>query len=135
MSGFHVGGERVIDGADGIMAALLQCTEDDHPDGLAVGAALAAVAVAVFANDDGRTNDSFRMIVLERNIRLIQECEQILAVAAQAFDQMFRLLVFPRRIDQQGQSLVARAPRPVVCSTPAKANTTASRPCSKIASA
>ena len=82
------------------MAALLQCTEDAHQNGLAAVAALAAVAVAVFANDDGRTNDSFRMIVLERNTRLIQECEQILAVAAQAFDQTFRLLVFPRRIDQ-----------------------------------
>ena len=44
--GFQIGGDRIADGGDGIMAALFQGAEDTHQDGLAVGAALAAVAVA-----------------------------------------------------------------------------------------
>ena len=106
MSGFQVGGDRLTDGGNGIMAALFQRAEDAHQDGLAVGASLAAVSITVFANDDGRANGPFRMVVVEGNARLIQECEQIVAMTAQAFDQTFGLPVFPRRIDQLAEPLV-----------------------------
>ena len=106
MSCFQVGGDRVTDGGDGIVAALCQSAEDAHQHGLAVGALLAAVAVAVFSNDDGGANDSLRMIVVEGNARLIQKREQVLAMTAQAFDQTFCLLVFPGRIDQLAKPLV-----------------------------
>ena len=46
------------------------------------------------------------MIVVEGNARLIQKGEQVLAMTAQTLDQTSGLLVFPRRIDQQGQPLV-----------------------------
>ena len=62
------------------MATLSERTEDAHQHGLTVRAALAAVAVAVFANDDGRPYRSLRVIVFKRNSRLVQEREQVVAV-------------------------------------------------------
>ncbi len=69
MSGFCVGGEGIVDGGDGVMPTLFQGAEDAHQDGLAIGATLAAVAVTVFANDDGRADCPLGMIVVERNSR------------------------------------------------------------------
>ena len=88
------------------MSTLFQRSQDAHQDGLAIGSALAAVSVAVFANDDGGANDPLRMIVVEGNARLIQKREQVLAMTAQAFDQTFCLFVFPGHIDQQSKPLV-----------------------------
>jgi len=52
--GFQVGRQGIVDGVDGVVAAFFEGEEDAHEDGLDVGAALAAVAVAVFAKDDRR---------------------------------------------------------------------------------
>ena len=106
MSGFRVGGEGIVDGGDGVMPTLFQGAEDAHQDGLAIGATLAAVAVTVFANDDGRADNPLGMIVVERNSRLVHKREQVVAVTAQAFDQTLGLLLFPRRIDHIRQTLV-----------------------------
>ena len=82
------------------MAALFQSAEDAHQHGLAVGASLAAVAVAVFSNDYCRSNTSLGVVVFKGNSRLIQEGKQIILVTAQAFDKPTSLLFAPFCIDQ-----------------------------------
>jgi hypothetical protein len=54
LSGGEVVGEGVDDGLDRVVAALLERAEDGHQDGLAVGAPLTPVAVAIFADDHRR---------------------------------------------------------------------------------
>ena len=69
------------------MAALFEGAEDRHQDGLAVGPALAAVAVAVFADDHRRADRPLGRVVVERNIGLIEEREQVVLMTPQAFDK------------------------------------------------
>jgi len=56
VGGELLGGDELFDGgddgADGVVAALCECAEDAHQDGLTIGAVLAAVAVAVLAEDN-----------------------------------------------------------------------------------
>ena len=47
---------RFDHGSDGVVASLFESSKDAHQHGLAVGSVLAAVAVAVFSEDHGRTN-------------------------------------------------------------------------------
>ena len=66
------------------MAAFLQREEDTHQDGLGVGSWNTSVAVAVLADDDGWANGAFGQVVLEGDSGLIQECEQVVAMATTA---------------------------------------------------
>ena len=90
MVGGEVKGQGLDDGLDGVVAALFEGAEDAHQGCLAVGAAIAAVAEAVFADDDRRTNCTFGGVVVERNVRLIQKREQIVAMATQSLDAVRR---------------------------------------------
>ena len=90
----------MVDGGDGVMATLFQGAEDAHQDGLTIGATLAAVAVAVLSNNDGRADDPLGMVVVERNPRLVQKREQVLAMTTKTLDEAIRLRVVPWRGDQ-----------------------------------
>ena len=70
------------DGSDGVVSSLLECAEDAHQDCLAVSTALTAIAIAVLADDDGRPNRPFSMVVVEGNRRVVEECEHIVLVTA-----------------------------------------------------
>ena len=74
-------------GADWVVAALFEGAKNAHQDGLAVGSAVAAVAIAVFADDDRRTDGAFGVVVVERNARLIQGGEQIVLMRPQKLDR------------------------------------------------
>ena len=88
------------------MASLFEGAVDAYQNGLGVGSALAPVAVAVFANDHGWANRSLGMVVVERNLGMIEKGEQIALVAPEALHQSPRLGVFPGRLDQIGQPRV-----------------------------
>ena len=73
------GGE---DGFDRVVAALFEGAKEGHEHGLAVGTVVAAVAVAVFADDDGGADRAFGVVVIERDAITIQECEQLILMAS-----------------------------------------------------
>jgi hypothetical protein len=77
------------DGLNRIVASLFEGAEDAHQHGLAFGAPLAPVAVAVLAEDDGRPDRPFGVVVIEGNSRLIEEREQVAAVPPQSLHQAF----------------------------------------------
>ena len=64
------------DGGDGVVTSFLEGAEDGHQYGLTVGPRLAAVAVAVFADNHCGTDFPFRMVVVEGNPFVIQEGER-----------------------------------------------------------
>ena len=98
----------------GVVAAFFQGEEDAHEDGLHIGAVGAAVAVAVFADDDRRADGPFGEVVVEGNFGVIQEREQVVAMPAEALDQPPRLGTVPRRVDHLLQARTdARAARGV----------------------
>src|SRR5512135_2122524 len=98
------------------MASLLQRAIDAHQYRLSVGSPLAPVAVAVLADHHCRTNRSLGVVVVEGNIRVVQERQQVVAMTPQPFDQTLRLRVVPRRGDQLVQADgQARTPRGVLC--------------------
>ncbi len=82
------------------MTALFYGAKDAHQDGLTVGASLASVAVAVFADDYGRADCSLGGVVVERNVGLFEKRKQIFLVASKPLDQPLGVLAFPRRVDQ-----------------------------------
>jgi len=116
LAGGEVVGQCVEGASDRIAAALFQRAEDGHQDGLAVGPALAAVALAVFADDHRRADCPFGAVVLEGNIRLVQAREQVVLMAPQALDQACLARVFAPRIDQFLQAGASRARREAHCS-------------------
>ena len=97
------GGE---DGFEGVVAALFEGAEQGHEDGLAVGTGVAAVAVAVFANEDGGADRAFGVVVIERDAVAIEEREQVILMTAQAFDETLRIWLIPLRRDEVFQPIV-----------------------------
>lgn len=75
MASGEVDGQGVLNGLHGVVAAFFQGEENAHEDRLRVGALVAAVAVAVFADDDRRADRSFGQIVLEGDVGVILERE------------------------------------------------------------
>ena len=75
-------------------------SQDGHQDGLAVRPALAAIAVAVLADDHRRADRPFGAVVLEGDVRLAQEREHVVPVAAQALDEPPGVPVRPGRVEQ-----------------------------------
>ena len=73
-------------------------------------ARLAAVAVAVFADDYRRANASLGRVVVERNVGLVQEGEQVVPMPSQPLDQPLGVAILPGRGQQFLQS------RWIVCS-------------------
>ena len=112
MAGGEVSGQGVDDCPDRVVAALFEGAEDGHQDGLAVGTVLAAIAVAVFADDHRRADGPLGRVVVERNVRLIQKREQFVSMTPESFDQSFGVRVLPGRVDQlfqtRGQPLASR---------------------------
>ena len=64
------------------------------------GSVLAPVAQRVLADDHGRPNLALGVVVVRRDIRVVQEGEQGIAIATQALDQAFRVSVGPRCLDE-----------------------------------
>ena len=69
-------------GADGVVAALFERAIDAHQDRLGVGSEVGPIALAVLANDHGRPNRTLGMVVVKRNMVIVQECEQVGFVAS-----------------------------------------------------
>ena len=106
---------RLDDGLNRVVAALFERAEDAHQHGLAVGAALASVAVAVFAEDHRRADRSFGVVVVEGNSGLIEEREQVVLMPPEALYQASGVGVFPRPVDELGQPPVEAVPAGSVC--------------------
>jgi len=64
---------------------------------------LAAVAVAVFAEDHGRADRPLGMVVIEGDSRLIEEREQVALTSPQALHQSPRVGIVPGRLDELRQ--------------------------------
>ena len=77
------------------MTALFQRPIDAHQHSLRVGAALAAIAVAVFADDHRRPDGSFGRVVVEGNRGIVEKRQEVVAVTAETLQQPLRLLVLP----------------------------------------
>ena len=82
------------------MTSLFQRAVDTHQHRLSVRTTIAAVRVAVLANDHRGTNGPFGMIVLERHAGFVQKREQVLPMSPQTFDQPTSIRVLPVRLDQ-----------------------------------
>lgn len=82
-----VGSEGGFEGLERVVAAEFEGSVDAHEDGLGCGALLGAVGLAVFAEDDGRTDHAFGEVVLERDVRLVQKREQVIARPRQTLAQ------------------------------------------------
>ena len=82
------------------MTTLFQRSEDTHEDSLSIRTTLAAVSVAVFANDHGWPNSSLGMVIIKGNTLLVQECKQVVLMAPQSLDQTAGLRILPIRSDQ-----------------------------------
>ena len=105
MAGFQVCFEGFDNSLNRMVATLFQSTIDAHQHCLGVGAAVGAVGVAGLTHDHGWTNRTLGMVVVERHPRMIEERQQIVLMAAQAFDQTTRVGVLPIGIDQFCQTL------------------------------
>jgi len=83
-----LGGDALFDGrdhgADGGVVPLFECAVDTHQDGLTIRAVLAAVPVAVVAEDDRRPNRGLGAVFVQRNALLIEGREQLVPMAPQA---------------------------------------------------
>lgn len=88
------------------MTALLESPIDAHQDGLRVGAPLAAVAVAVFADDHRWPNGTLREIVVERHRRIVQERKQVVPMTSETLEKPLRLRILPRHGQQLVQACV-----------------------------
>ena len=115
MSRGEVRGQGIDDGSDGIVAALFESAKDRHQHGLAVGAALTPVAVAVLANDHCRADRPFARVVVERNARLIEEREQIVLMTPQSLDETLCVGAFPGRVDQLLEAILQTLASRGVC--------------------
>ena len=93
------------------MTTLFQSAIDAHQHGLAVGSALTAVTIAVFANDHGWANGSFGVVVVGWYGRVVEKCEQVIAMTAKTFQQPLGLLVLPGRGDQSSSRACRRSRR------------------------
>ena len=83
-----------------MVTALLECPVDTHEHGLQIGALLAAVGVAVLADDYGRSNHPLGVVVVERNLGVIEKREQLLGMTPQTLDQSAGVGVLPGVRDQ-----------------------------------
>ena len=75
------------DGRGRVVAAEPQGAEDAHQDCLRLGPAGRAVALDVLPHDHGRSHLPLGVVVVERDVRLVQEREQVVAVAADPLAQ------------------------------------------------
>jgi len=85
--------------------SLFECLKNAHQHRLCFRSSLATIAVAVFSHHNRTTNCTLRMIVVKRDILMIQKDKQLFTVTLQTFDQSLCLRVFPRRFGQLRQSL------------------------------
>ncbi len=95
MASANVRDNSMDDGRNGIVAALLEGTENRHEDCWGVRTPLTAVAVAVLAKDHRGPDGPFGSVVLEGNVGLIQEGVQVVLMSPQPLDQPPRVRVFP----------------------------------------
>ena len=67
--------------------------EEGHEDGLGEGALLGAITEGVFATNDAVANLAFGVVVIGRDLGVIEEGQQGILVAAEAFGQTVNMLV------------------------------------------
>ena len=87
------------------MATLFQGRKNTHQNRLRFRAVLAAVAITVFTHDHAVADRPLRMIVVERDVLMIQKRQQLLPMTPQSFDQPFGFDVFPFVRDQSRQAV------------------------------
>lgn len=82
-----MGAQGVGDRAQRIVAAESEGAVDAHEHGLGAGPAVRAVRLAVLPQDHGRADLPLGEVVLERDLRVVQEGEQVITGPPQTLQQ------------------------------------------------
>ena len=67
---------------------------------------VAAIRIAVLSHDYRRSDGTFGMTVVERNMRLVQKSEQIILISVETFAQTLGLAVVPLCLDQFSKTML-----------------------------
>src|ERR1700733_7019518 len=110
LAGLEVSTNGLRHGGDGIVASLLQGAEDAHQDGLGFGSVLAAVGIAVLPRNHSRSDLTLAVVVVEGNLRMIQEREQLGGMPLQSLHQAARVALLPWLLQQFLQPHVQPSP-------------------------
>jgi len=78
--------------------------EDGHEDGLGLGTFLAAIRVAVLPDQDGGADPPLPGVVVRRHLLMVQEGEQLFAVAPQSLLQPPGMFFLPPLVDELVQT-------------------------------
>jgi len=93
-----------------MVTSLFQCAIDAHQHRLGIRASLAAIAIAVLTDQHGRSDRTFRMIVIKRHTRFVQKREQVILVTSQPFDQAAGFLVLSGGFNHGPQTHIQAGP-------------------------